>query len=70
MGLDVPEFDHLYERIESGYEEYERKRLSRRHRKREVVGGSSGSIRGTSYLLMLLASSIPPKQLMLKPLFY
>ncbi|MGQ9515116.1 MAG: hypothetical protein ACUVTL_08750 [Thermoproteota archaeon] len=27
-GLDVPEFDHLYERIESGYEEYERERGS------------------------------------------
>jgi len=53
-GLEVSEFDHLYERVESGYEDYERERLSRRHRKRAVGGGGKFKLPLRDRLLMLL----------------
>jgi hypothetical protein len=38
-GLEVSEFDSLRSKIEQRYGEYERQRLSRRRRKREVGAG-------------------------------
>ncbi len=39
-GLEVSEFDSLYGKIEAGYDEYERKRLARKDRKRDVGAGT------------------------------
>ena len=38
-GLTVPEFDQISTEMDSKYEEYERRRLSRRKRKRDVGAG-------------------------------
>ena len=35
-GLTVPEFDQISTEMDSKYEEYERRRLSKRKRKRDV----------------------------------
>jgi len=51
-GLEVSEFDYLYEKVESGYEEYERERLSRRHRKRAVGGGGKFKLNPRDRLLV------------------
>ena len=38
-GLTIPEFDQISREIELKYEEYERRRLSKRKRKRDVGAG-------------------------------
>ncbi len=53
-GLEVSEFDSLRSKIESRYEEYERKRLSGRRRKREVGAGRPFKLSLEDRLLMLL----------------
>lgn len=54
-GLEVSEFDSLYRRVESRYEEFEEKRLSRPGRKRKVgEGGRSFKLELDDRLLMLL----------------
>lgn len=53
-GLEVSEFDSLYDRIEPDYEESERRRLSRPDRKRDVGGGGRFKLPLRDRLLMLL----------------
>lgn len=53
-GLEVSEFDSLYERIELDYEGSERERLSRPDRKREIGGGGKFELFLRDRLLMLL----------------
>ena len=53
-GLDVSEFDSLYEKVRVGYEASERQRLSRGDRKREVGGGGKFRLELRDRLLMLL----------------
>lgn len=53
-GLEVSEFDALYERIKPDYEESERERLSRPNRKRDVGGGGKFKLPLRDRLLMLL----------------
>ena len=53
-GLEVSEFDSLYDKVESRYEEYERKRLSRKGRKNEIGGGHPFKLPLRERLLMLL----------------
>ncbi len=53
-GFEVPEFDSLRSKIGPKYEEYERKRLSRRRRKREVGAGRPFKLSLDDRLLMLL----------------
>lgn len=53
-GLDVAEFDSLYSTIESRYEEYEQKRLSRAGRKRGIGAGRPFTHALKDRLLMLL----------------
>ena len=53
-GLEVSEFDSLHSKIESKYEEYERKRLSRPERKRDVGAGNQFKLSVRDRLLMLL----------------
>ena len=53
-GLEVSEFDSLYSKIESKYEEYERKRLFRPERKREIGAGNQFKLSLRDRLLMLL----------------
>ena len=53
-GLEVSEFDSLRSKIEQRYGEYERKRLSRRRRKREVGAGRPFKLSLDDRLLMLL----------------
>lgn len=53
-GLEVPEFDALYERVKSDYEESERERLSRPNRRREIGGGGKFKLHLRDRLLMLL----------------
>ena len=54
-GLEVAEFDAIYKEIESKYEEYERKRLSRRKRReREVGAGRPFKLELKDRSLMLL----------------
>ncbi len=53
-GLEVSEFDSLYGRVESGYEESEEERLSRRDRKRAVGAGGRFKLLLKDRLLMLL----------------
>jgi len=38
-GLDIQEFNSIYEKVQSNYDEYEHKRLSREDRKRKVGAG-------------------------------
>ena len=53
-GLDVSEFDTICERIKPRYDEYERKRLSREDRKRDVGAGRPFKLSLRDRLLMLL----------------
>ncbi len=54
-GLEVSEFDSLYEKIRPGYEESERERLlSRQDRTREIGGGGKFKLPLRDRLLMLL----------------
>jgi hypothetical protein len=55
-GLEVAEFDAIYKEIGSKYEEYERKRLSRRKRRRErdVGAGHPFKLKLKDRILMLL----------------
>jgi len=55
-GLDVSEFDDTYRKIESRYDEYERKRLSkgRKRRERDVGAGHPFKLRVKDRVLMLL----------------
>lgn len=53
-GLDVAEFDSLYSTIESSYEEYEQKRLSRAERKRGIGAGRPFTHPLKDRLVMLL----------------
>ena len=54
-GLEVSEFDSLYQKVESRYDEFEEKRLSRSSRKKEVgEGGRHFKLELRDRLLMLL----------------
>jgi len=53
-GLEVSEFDSLYERVKPDYKESERERLSRPNRKREMGGGGKFKLSLRDRLLMLL----------------
>ena len=54
-GLEVSEFDSLYGMVESGYDEFERRRLSRPDRKKDVgEGGRPFKLGLRDRLLMLL----------------
>ena len=53
-GLEVSEFDSVCERVESGYDEYEKKRLSRKGRKNSVGGGRPFKLPLRDRLLMLM----------------
>ena len=53
-GLTVPEFDQIITEMDSKYEEYERRRLSRRKRKRDVGAGRPFKLKPRERLLMLL----------------
>ncbi len=53
-GLEVAEFDAIYREIASKYEEYERKRLSKRKRERDVGAGRSFKLELGERFLMLL----------------
>jgi hypothetical protein len=53
-GLTIPEFDQISREIELKYEEYERKRLSKRKRKRDVGAGRPFKLKARERLLMLL----------------
>ena len=53
-GLTVPEFDQISTEMDSKYEEYERRRLSRRKRKRDVGAGRPFKLKPRERLLMLL----------------
>lgn len=54
-GLDVPEFDEVYDVVESRYYDFERERLSRREdRENEIGGGRPFKLELQDRLLMLL----------------
>ena len=53
-GLTVPEFDQISSEIGSKYEEYERRRLSKKKRKRDVGAGRPFKLKPRERLLMLL----------------
>jgi len=53
-GLEVSEFDSLQMELESTYDEYEEKRLSRRDRKRRIGAGRPFKLSLKDRLLMLL----------------
>ena len=53
-GLTVPEFDQISTEMDSKYEEYERRRLSKRKRKRDVGAGRPFKLKSRERLLMLL----------------
>jgi hypothetical protein len=53
-GLTVPEFDQISTEMDSKYEEYERRRFSRRKRKRDVGAGRPFKLKPRERLLMLL----------------
>lgn len=53
-GLTIPEFDQISREIELKYEEYERRRLSKRKRKRDVGAGRPFKLKARERLLMLL----------------
>ena len=53
-GLDVPEFDEVYDAVESGYHDFERKRLSREDRENRIGGGRPFKLELEDRLLMLL----------------
>lgn len=52
-GLNLQEFDNLYERVESDYESYEQERLDRLDRKRAVGGGRNFKLALRNRLLMM-----------------
>lgn len=52
-GLEVSEFESVYLKVESKYEEFERKRLSRRDRKNEIGAGHPFRLPLRDRLLML-----------------
>ncbi|MBI2185396.1 MAG: transposase [Thaumarchaeota archaeon] len=54
IGLDVDEFDSLYEKVESGYVGYERQRLLRENRKRMLGAGRPFKLSLRDRLMMLL----------------
>ena len=54
IGMDVSEFDSIYEEIESRYNEFEKKRRSRPERQRSVGGGHPFKLPVRDRLLMLL----------------
>jgi hypothetical protein len=54
IGMDVPEFDSIYEEVESRYNEFEKKRRSRSERQRDVGGGHPFKLLLRDRLLMLL----------------
>jgi hypothetical protein len=52
-GLELPEFDSIYKKIESKYSKYEVRRLSKRKRTRKVVGAGNHfklAVRDTDFL--------------------
>ena len=53
-GLEVSEFDSVYEKVEPKYDEFERIRLSRKPRKRDVGAGRRFKLPLRDRLLMLL----------------
>lgn len=53
-GLDLSEFDSLRSKVESGYEEHERRRLPRKNRKRDYGAGRLFKLSFEDRLLMLL----------------
>jgi hypothetical protein len=53
-GLDVPEFDSLYEKVRVGYDASETERLARPGREREIGGGGKFRLELRDRLLMLL----------------
>ena len=53
-GLEVEEFDSLYEKVRSGYDESEGKRLGRKDRKNELGAGRPFSLSLRDRLVMLL----------------
>ena len=53
-GLHPSEFDLVYKRIKTRYEDYERKRLSREDRKRDIGAGRPFKLSLKDRLLMLL----------------
>jgi hypothetical protein len=53
-GLTISEFDQISSEIEWKYEEYERRRLSKRKRKRDVGAGRPFKLKARERLLMLL----------------
>ncbi len=53
-GLEVSEFDSLFSKVESTYEEYEEERLSRRDRERRIGAGRPFKLPLKERLLMLL----------------
>lgn len=54
-GLELPEFDSIYKKIESKYSKYEVRRLSKRKRTRKVVGaGNHFKLTVRDRFLMLL----------------
>lgn len=53
-GLEVSEFDSLYGKVESRYDEYRRKRLFRKDRKNEMGGGRPFKLELRDRFLMLL----------------
>ena len=53
-GLTVREFDQISTEMDSKYEEYERRRLSKRKRKRDVGAGRPFKLKPRERLLMLL----------------
>lgn len=52
-GLDIPEFNSIYEKAHANYDEYEYKRLSRGDRKRQVGAGHPFKLPLQERLLML-----------------
>ena len=53
-GLTVEEFDKIYAKVENKYPEYERKRLYRKDRKRDIGAGRRFKLDIVDRLLMLL----------------
>lgn len=53
-GLEILEFDAIYREMESRYEEYEKERLSKRQRRRDVGAGRPFSLKVRDRFVMLL----------------
>jgi Helix-turn-helix of DDE superfamily endonuclease len=53
-GLDTSEFDAISRKIESKYDEHERRRLSKRKRKRDVGAGRPFKLKVKERFLMML----------------